>query len=398
MNDAYIGGIAQYAPIDQLSEEQEKVLSIVNDFMHSDQKQLVIGGVAGVGKSTIIPFIKNRYAGTVVCAYTGKAVMVLKRKGIIQAETLHSFLYLKHKVKDQDGNQTIVFYEKTPEYFELVSLLIVDEASMLPKSMYDLIRKQHFKVIYIGDHFQLPPVGGDTFNIMANPDFKMQKILRNKENDSLIQLSRRIRQGERIPFGTNGNYRYTRKFNMDELIKYDIVLTWTNKIRNDTNNFIRYKKGYKSIGPEQDEKLIIKRNNYNLGLFNGQIVYVMNRPVMLPGGRWSLQILDELAYNDPFIMGATDACTRFNGVFAKGQNNKEKTKKNSKNLSVLEKVQYKDVIIDWGYAITCHSAQGSSWSNVAIIDEQKMHYCDDWYRWMYTAVTRAEDTVVIYNI
>ena len=51
---------------------------------------------------------------------------------------------------------------------------------------------------------------------------------------------------------------------------------------------------------------------------------------------------------------------------------------------------------DWGYAITCHKAQGSGFENVVVVDDGFGHW-DRRLRakWQYTAITRAADTLTI---
>jgi exodeoxyribonuclease V len=44
----------------------------------------------------------------------------------------------------------------------------------------------------------------------------------------------------------------------------------------------------------------------------------------------------------------------------------------------------------WGYAITCHKAQGSSWPHVVVFDDGLGRTAEDRSRWLYTAITRAE--------
>ena len=49
----------------------------------------------------------------------------------------------------------------------------------------------------------------------------------------------------------------------------------------------------------------------------------------------------------------------------------------------------------WGYVITVHKAQGSQWPRVAVINDSwpgKDRFQD---RWMYTAITRAQERVTI---
>jgi ATP-dependent exoDNAse (exonuclease V) alpha subunit len=52
------------------------------------------------------------------------------------------------------------------------------------------------------------------------------------------------------------------------------------------------------------------------------------------------------------------------------------------------------VEFDYGYALTVHKAQGSQWPNIFIVDES-MKFRHDWRRWLYTAITRASEKVVI---
>jgi exodeoxyribonuclease-5 len=47
---------------------------------------------------------------------------------------------------------------------------------------------------------------------------------------------------------------------------------------------------------------------------------------------------------------------------------------------------------DWGYALTCHRSQGSSYHTVAVYDE--CHPQWDGVRWRYTASTRASEKLI----
>ena len=55
--------------------------------------------------------------------------------------------------------------------------------------------------------------------------------------------------------------------------------------------------------------------------------------------------------------------------------------------------------IKYAYAVTCHKAQGGQWSQVFIdqgyITEEMMGL--DYYRWLYTAFTRATDNIYLVN-
>ncbi len=53
-------------------------------------------------------------------------------------------------------------------------------------------------------------------------------------------------------------------------------------------------------------------------------------------------------------------------------------------------------LFDFGYALTVHKAQGSQ-SKKVILFEEKFRQMDEemWRRWLYTAVTRAEEELYI---
>ena len=52
-------------------------------------------------------------------------------------------------------------------------------------------------------------------------------------------------------------------------------------------------------------------------------------------------------------------------------------------------------LFDFGYAITCHRAQGSSWKNVLVIEEKFPFDAVEHARWLYTACTRPEKKLVL---
>jgi exodeoxyribonuclease-5 len=49
---------------------------------------------------------------------------------------------------------------------------------------------------------------------------------------------------------------------------------------------------------------------------------------------------------------------------------------------------------DFGYALTVHKAQGSQWNNVVLFDES-FAFRDTRERWLYTAITRAAETLTV---
>ena len=60
---------------------------------------------------------------------------------------------------------------------------------------------------------------------------------------------------------------------------------------------------------------------------------------------------------------------------------------------------YNALQVKYAYAVTCHKAQGGQWKRV-FLDQGYMTedmLSPDYFRWLYTAFTRATDTLYLVN-
>ena len=60
---------------------------------------------------------------------------------------------------------------------------------------------------------------------------------------------------------------------------------------------------------------------------------------------------------------------------------------------------YNALQVKYAYAVTCHKAQGGQWKNV-FLDQGYMtneYLTPDYFRWLYTAFTRATGTLYLVN-
>ncbi len=55
------------------------------------------------------------------------------------------------------------------------------------------------------------------------------------------------------------------------------------------------------------------------------------------------------------------------------------------------------LLVKYGYAITCHKSQGSEWPWVVIVSENQEKGHSDFFRWYYTAITRASERIYLVN-
>jgi exodeoxyribonuclease-5 len=152
----------------------------------------------------------------------------------------------------------------------------------------------------------------------------------------------------------------------------------TRATRHFCNAMIREAKGYDPEPmPTPGEKIICCHNNKNLGLLNGSMWRVIRckrageyfRAEIEP---WEVALrceeakLNVFMHREPFNAGEPVA----------------EDKRDAEQFT-------------WGYCITVHKAQGSQWPHVAVINDSWPGPDRFQDRWMYTAITRAQERVTI---
>jgi exodeoxyribonuclease-5 len=85
----------------KLSKEQKEIIiDTINLIKVKDN--VSIGGYAGTGKTTVVQHLNDILNNFTVCAFTGKATSILRRKGLLDAKTIHSLIY--KPLTDGNGN------------------------------------------------------------------------------------------------------------------------------------------------------------------------------------------------------------------------------------------------------------------------------------------------------
>ena len=172
-----------------LSDEQEQAMQAMLTFVSSTERQMLLKGWAGTGKSSLIKvFIehinkKTKYDVTVT-APTNEAVRVVaKMTGNKYHDTIYSLLGL---VLVQVDDKEPVLRAQGKCKVDDFDIIIIDEASMIHGELYDLIQAQltqhtHIKAIYVGDDAQLPPV---------KDPLKLSKAFMLENQSQLTQVQR----------------------------------------------------------------------------------------------------------------------------------------------------------------------------------------------------------------
>jgi ATP-dependent exoDNAse (exonuclease V) alpha subunit len=187
------------------------------DALASEQPEVVLAGVAGAGKTTLV----RRLEGALLqCAPTNKAARRLQSVTGRPTTTIHALIYgagVEQWVRpdgevcrgweDDDGvrhdapgcpgcecSSRLAF--GPPKELDEAKLLVVDEASMVGKRTADDIRTaaEGRQILWVGDPAQLPPVGDVPGVDLQNPDVLLTKVWRT--DGGILQLATAIRTAE----------------------------------------------------------------------------------------------------------------------------------------------------------------------------------------------------------
>ena len=388
-----------------LTKKQEEGLKIAVERHRNHEKYTVIAGYAGTGKSTLVKFIIEAldvdHGKVCYATFTGKAAQVLAKKGNKNAMTLHKLLFDSIPRK---GGGFMRIPKKTLEY----TVVVVDEISMAPKSIIDKLFQHNVYVICLGDPFQLPPIDKEEDNhLLDHPHIFLDEIMRQAEESEIIRLTMGIRDQKPLNFAKGNEVQILPYSELcDGMLNWaDQVLVATNLQRHNMNDFMRQMRGF---GPDpcDGDKVICLRNywdswNYDNGdpLVNGTIGTIHNP-------RKDIIRVPYYAYNKGVIHTlqadfTTDVDEHFGEVSMDPKimlgGESELEWRDKYRLGQL-KNRIGDVIpkeFTYGYAITCHKAQGSEWDKVLVIEEKFPFQKIDHARWLYTAATRAAEKLVI---
>lgn len=364
-----------------LSADQSLAIDTIVSRYNAGASEFVLAGLAGTGKTTIIREIVARFSNlrVSVAAPTGKAAQILSSKlGGRRAETIHSLLYrpVGEFEDEETGEKELAFQERPHREFRS-NFLIIDEASMVGKKMYNEISQRPCFRLWVGDHGQLAPVKSEDPGIMSRPDFVLEKIHRQSEDSPILDLAYHVRNGGDIATEFRGVTRL-RALNCTGIAQeflarnIDVLITADNFARMAFNTAVRNVRGFGGSVLEVGDRVVCLMNNREFGVFNGELFDVVainyQRPLYL-----SCTVRNELGQEIDVRM-------------LRSQFQSQSTLSDEASPAMC--------LFGYGYALTCHKAQGSQWGHVGVLD---LNVCDP-RRWYYTAVTRASERLTVFLV
>lgn len=299
-------------------------------------------------------------------------------------------------------------------------LIIVDEASMVDDMILRDLRSYNVPILAVGDHGQLPPVGG-AGSLMKNPNLRLEQIHRQAEGNPIIALSKIIRETGRIPDDmpnseavTFGKLRFVEQIIEERygdataarLLEMGIAC-YTNRRRVGLNVAVRRARGTARTGrelPRNGEHVICLRNMKAEG----------GRPPVANGMRGVLQSDvefkqnvnyrgEKLGVSETQVTGSIafpeDDIVAHSYTMLAQQFGREKPFANPEELAHetgLHSFAMAGSLFDYGYAMTVHKMQGSSFDDLVVCSERPGPVDgESWKKWLYTAVTRAASKLTV---
>lgn len=407
------------------TECQREALVQIEDWFYNGSSQVFkLGGLAGTGKSSMIPWIHEHLElmlnNVQFVAPTNKAALVVQRRlnnaGIeSNARTVHKTYYTKnerhcddcpivestkkicHGVSGYNACGCYLDFNAKMDSDVNIKLVICDESSMINREVYqDLIAacSNRTKILFIGDHGQLEAVDDNIkiqkalgkFDLMRFPDFILKEIQRQAKGSPILQLAYQARQGMPIEYGNFGHG--VSKVKMDDELEFDfrnpnlVGITYFSNV--DKGN--KYHKGRISVAelnriwrgnleissphPTTDERVVCRDYIRRLGISKGTLGTIKD-----------VNIKDEESYHSTI---ALDDGREYEGLISSNQFYNTKPIWGESHLDKW----------DYGYALTCHTAQGSEFDSVVIFEPPagfiKWLGSVSYSRWLYTAITRAK--------
>jgi len=451
--------IASFLPF-QPNKGQKELLDKLAVFMLNpavDKPLFLLRGYAGTGKTSVVAALvktlRQLDRQVVLLAPTGRAAKVLASHAGENAHTIHKQIYRQARLGEESFGIATNNFQHT--------LFIVDEASMISNQreysqfgtgclLDDLLQYIYSGTdclaVFVGDDAQLPPVG-QTDSAALNADYLrgyglqvtehvLTEVARQALESGILSNATNIRQllcdnnCFSIPYinvykdvvalnGMDLSEEIDRAYR-EVGVEDTMIITRTNKRMTLYNQAIRARVLYKEDLLTNGDRLMVVRNNYFATrqydgidfLANGDIFEVkrVRHQHELYGFQFAEVSLLSVDYEweiDTLLWLDTLLADSQEGVYQMQQTLLERIledypelKSKKEQWKMLRENRYFNALqAKHAYAVTCHKAQGGQWKRVFV--DQGMINDDmlgkDYYRWLYTALTRASEKLYLVN-
>jgi ATP-dependent exoDNAse (exonuclease V) alpha subunit len=409
-----------------LNSDQKEAFKAIQKFLeHPSANVFVLKGYAGTGKTFLMQYLgqwlSEKDQSFCLLASTGRAASVLKGKTGFSAKTVHSELYNFSKVDGIDdsmfenttevninGQMSLQFTTRLPDKEK--QIYIVDEASMLSGDLskdvlfaqfgsgvllndfFEVVDKN--KIIFVGDPCQLPPVNQNfspalDIKWLSGQDkvalsFTLEKIERTEASNDILKLAGAVRDNAMVS-------------NINKATRRELF-------------------GSMHTPLQVGEVLLVTQNNYRIPLTNGDFVIIEELGTISIRAQLKFQnvrVKSVTTGKDYHILLSLDSLSSIKGNLSNIQmkelmidfSQRMRTKNIKTNTPEYKKAMLEDeylncLKVSYGYAVTCHKAQGGEWNNVFLFLDNKNNGMfnmppHELCKWWYTSITRARQELHI---
>ena len=396
---------------------------------------------------------------SVLLAPTGRAAKVLSSYAGQQAFTIHKKIYRQdafsndlsafHPSDNLHKDTLFIVDEASMISNQGIDSHYFGSGRLLDDLVHYVYSGENCRLMLMGDTAQLPPVMQEEspalqadilkgYNLQVD-EIQLTEVVRQDLNSgilynaTLLRDSLRNNRVEIYPKLTVKGFADIQMINGSELIEAisnayskdglddTIVISRSNKRANIYNNGIRNQILYREEELSTGDRLMIVKNNYFWTRNNKEIDFIANGEIV--------QVLRVRNESHLYGFRFCDVTVRFQDydmeldikilldtlqteapALPKELNDKlfytiledyqDISTKSGKMKKMKENPHYNVVQVKYAYAITCHKAQGGQWKNVFLdigyMTEEMLG--ENFYRWLYTAMTRATDRLYLVNL
>jgi exodeoxyribonuclease-5 len=396
---------------------------------------------------------------TVLLAPTGRAAKVFAAYAKHPAFTIHKKIYRQKRFSDDVGGFSVIdnLHKDTLFIIDEASMIsndgvdssIFGTGRLLDDLIHYVYSGENCRILLIGDTAQLPPVTQEESPALQEAVLEgyglkvisstMTQIVRQAEDSGILYNATNIRKAlgkgttEAYPKLKLADFDDVRKITGEDLIDeisaaYDrdgventIIISRSNKRSNIYNQGVRNRILWREEELSPGDLLMITKNSYfwteNVEgidfLANGEILEVLRirKTQELYGFRFcdvlvrsvdydielEIKILLDVLQSETAGLSRERSHELFYNIL---EDYSDISTKAGKMKKMKVDPFFNAVQVKFAYAITCHKAQGGEWKNVFLdlgyISEDYLGI--NFYRWLYTAITRASDKLYFVNL
>lgn len=443
------------------TDDQRDVVSLLESFLFSNHNRLfVLKGYAGTGKTTmmsaLIKTLPTFHLYSVLLAPTGRAAKVLSMYSNKKAFTIHKRIYFSHhedssfsfRLKENRSKDTIFIIDE--------SSMIGTDNNMFQRNLLDDLMQYIFsgdgcKAIFIGDTAQLPPVGQELSNALdteylnshfnvSTLSFQLTQVVRQALESGILKNASNLRyrlykENFSLPILKTSELKDVVSISSTDFEEYlraaykeygedeVIVIAKSNYQANSLNNLIRYRLLERGTLLEAGDRLMVVKNNYfwleddsAMGFIANGDIFRINRVIGFEDKfgfsfanvaisfddyenavELEVKILLNTLNIEKASLDKEKELELYENVFQyyyKQEHNKVNAKRKTLNDEYFNALQVK-----FASCLTCHKSQGGGWDAVFVFQSylQEDSLNKEYFRWLYTAITRAKKQLYLVN-